>query len=196
MPGLTDEEEERETPQPHVAPKIDKIAPLIAKDGKIDKEEEKLQKSRSALGNVYKQIEADFHGNRAAVKQVRKLLTGTTDAAYDFMRTFMRLADHFGLIPEDDLVDMMENRPKEEPDEDPGVRVSDQAPKKKNEPVQASDDNPIDRHKERLKNGGKPPAPTGPKDNADLADAGTAVAAEIEAQRSRDAAAFEGQTAH
>jgi hypothetical protein len=42
------------------------------------------------------------------VKQVRKLLGMTTDAAYDFMRTFLRLAARFDLLPADDLVDLAE----------------------------------------------------------------------------------------
>jgi hypothetical protein len=105
MADLTDEEEERIEPQPHVKANIDKIAELIGKNGKVARAEEKGQKARSDLGNIYQQIEKDFHGNIGAAKLVRRLESGTVDAAYDFMRTFIPLAERFGLIPEDDLVD-------------------------------------------------------------------------------------------
>lgn len=105
MADLTDEEEERLEPQPHVKANIDAIANLIGKDGRVAKAEEKGQKARGELGNIYQKIANDYHGNIGAAKLVRRLESGTVDAAYDFMRTFIPLAQRFGLIPEDDLVD-------------------------------------------------------------------------------------------
>jgi hypothetical protein len=105
MADLTEEEEERLEPQPHVKANIDAIAELIGKNGKVARAEEKGQKARGELGNIYQKIEKDFHGNIGAAKLVRRLESGTVDAAYDFMRTFIPLAQRFGLIPEDDLVD-------------------------------------------------------------------------------------------
>lgn len=97
-------------PEPTVQPNIKAIADLIRQDGAVHKAEEKGQKARSDLGNIYQRVENDFHGNRKAVKLVRSLLTGTEDAASDFMRTFEPLAEHFNLFPEQrpDLVDAME----------------------------------------------------------------------------------------
>lgn len=105
MADMTDEEEERIEPQPHVKANIEKIAELIGKNGQVAQAEEKGQKARGALGNLYQKIEKDYHGNIGAAKLVRRLESGTVDAAYDFMRTFIPLAQRFGLIPEDDLVD-------------------------------------------------------------------------------------------
>lgn len=193
MADLTDEEEERIEPTPHIAAKIDKIAPLVANDGAIAKSEEKAQKARSELGNLYQKIEKDFHGNPKAVKLVRTLLGGTTDAAYDFMRTFMRLADHFQLIPADDLVDLAEKASKASPPEtgDKGVSGADLAPvEDKVVPIKTKD-NAIDRHLKALEGGDKPPAPKGPPGDNDLADAGSDVADEIAAQRAKDAQAFD-----
>jgi hypothetical protein len=191
---MTEEEEEREQPQPHIAPKIDKIADLVTKDGKIDKIEERLQKARSDLGNTYQHIENDLHGHRGAVKQVRKLLAGTTDAAYDFMRTFMRLARHFDLIPEDDLVDMMNSEPPTRRKEgEPGVSTADAAPKSAEVIDHPNRENAIDRAKKAMEGGSKPPAPDGPAGDTDLVEAGEAVAAEIEEQRRKDAEAFDEQ---
>lgn len=108
MADLTEEEEERVEPQPHVKANIEAIAALIAPNSRIAKAEERAQKARGELGNVYQKIQQDYHGNIQAAKLVRRLQAGTTDAAYDFMRTFMPLAGHFGLIPEEDLVDKAE----------------------------------------------------------------------------------------
>lgn len=102
----TDEEEERLEPQPHIKANIEGIVALVSKNGLIDKAEEKAAKARGELGRHYQKVENDYHGNRKAVKLIRTLEAGTIDAAYDFMRTFMPLAQHFGLIPEDDLVSM------------------------------------------------------------------------------------------
>lgn len=104
----TDAEEERIEPQPHVAANIDAIAGMVEKNSLIDKAEERAAKARGELGRHYQKIENDYHGNRKAVKLIRTLIGGTIDAAYDFMRTFMPLAERFDLIPSDDLADMME----------------------------------------------------------------------------------------
>jgi hypothetical protein len=198
MPNKTDNEEERdnETPQPHIAANIEKIVPLVEKNGQIDKLEEKMAKARGDLGNVYQKIENDFHGNRKAVKLVRTLLGGTTDAAYDFMRTFMRLAHHFGLVPEDDLVDMAERIGQRGPEDDedgpkvdPAFASAPKVEKPKN--TAPSRPNALDRHQEALRTGGKPPAPKGPDGDTDLVEAGNSVAEDIEAQRAEDAVLFD-----
>lgn len=196
MPGLTDEEEERIEPTPHVAANIDKLVPLVAKDGKIDKAEERMTKARNELGNIYQGIEKDLHGNRKAVKLVRTLLAGTTDAAYDFMRTFLPLAHRFKLVPEDDLVDLAakveasDGGDTDEAEGD-GVSVADLAPKSHFKKAAEPKDDAISRHVEALKTGGKPPAPKGPPGDLDLADAGSDVADEIAAQRAKDAESFD-----
>jgi len=102
---MTDEEEERVTPIPHTQAKVAKIAELIDHDGLVHKAEEKSEKARSDLGNLYQKMEKDFHGNRKAIKAIRTLIKGSTDAAYDYMRTFLPLAHQFGLVPNDDLSD-------------------------------------------------------------------------------------------
>lgn len=202
MPSLTNDEEERETPQPHLPAKIDEIAKLIEKDGPLDKLHEKMATARGTLAQKYQHIEADLHGNRKAVKLVHTLLQGTTDAAYDFMRTFMRLAHRFDLVPEDDLVDMAEKVHERESsppakDEDPGVKVSDAAPKKPSATVHElpQRENAIDRASKAMKGGDRPPAPKGPEGSTDLGQAGEDVAKEIEEQRRRDAEAFEEHSA-
>jgi hypothetical protein len=190
--GKTNEEEELETPQPHIAADIGKIAELIKKDGPMDKLLEKLATARGALAQKYQHIENDLHGNRKAVKLVITLLNGTTDAAYDFMRTFMRLAAVFDLLPADDLVDLAEKVDQAKPkDEDSGVSTADMAPKSAEVVDHPSRENAIDRHKKALAGGEKPPAPDGPEGDTDFIEAADAVAAEIEQQRSEDAQAFE-----
>lgn len=121
MADMTEEEEERIEPQPHVKANIDAIADLIGKNGKVARAEEKGQKARGELGNIYQKIEKDFHGNIGAAKLVRRLESGTVDAAYDFMRTFIPLAKRFGLIPEDDLVDQAHKAAGTDGDEGSGV---------------------------------------------------------------------------
>lgn len=209
MASLTDEEEERVEPTPHITPSIEKIAKLVGKDGSIDKAVEKMDKARGDLGNIYQAIEKDFHGNRKAVKLIHTLRRGTTDAAYDFMRTFMHLADHFGLIPSDDLVDLANKNlslagsgggSAQGGDDESGISSADVAPKSTGgNPVLAVVESSIDRHLKALKTGTKPPAPKGPPGDNDLADAGSEVADEIAAQRAKDATAFdatEGATQH
>lgn len=99
----TDAEDERMTMQPHVQPKIKEIAELIRRDGMIHRGEEKGQKANADLAKHYQKIEKDYHGHKGAVKAVRGLVKGTIDDAYDFMRTFVGLAEHFELFPEADL---------------------------------------------------------------------------------------------
>lgn len=193
MAGMTNDEEERETPQPHIAADIDKIAPLVAQDGQIHKAEERAQKARSDLGNLYQKIENDFHGNRKAVKLVRSLMAGTTDAAYDFVRTFLRLAARFDLLPADDLVDLAEQAEAGTIAaglDDSGISSADLAPKSAKVLDHPARENAIDRAKKALEGGGKP-APDGPPGDTDLVEAGEEVAAEIEAQRRKDSAAFD-----
>lgn len=102
-PETTEAEDERMSPQPHVKPKIEAIANLIKRDGQIHRGEEKGQKANADLAKLYQKIEKDFHGHKGAVKAIRTLVKGTTDNAYDFMRTFVGLAEHFDLFPADDL---------------------------------------------------------------------------------------------
>lgn len=192
MGGLTNEEEEREQPQPHIAPKIDDIAKLVGRDGQLDKLEEKMATARGAIAQKYQHIENDLHGNRKAVKIVRNLLGMTTDAAYDFMRTFLRLAGRFDLLPSDDLVDLAEQVDKPKVEAEPGVSAADLAPKSGEVHQFPSRENAIDRHTKALAGGDKPPAPKGPPGDTDLVEAGDAVAQEIEEQRRKDAEAFEG----
>lgn len=196
MAGLTNDEEERETPQPHIAADIDKIAPLVAQDGQIHKAEERAQKARSDLGNLYQKIENDFHGNRKAVKLVRGLLAGTTDAAYDFTRTFMRLAARFDLLPADDLVDLAEQVDLPRDDEEKGQSAADVAPKSAKVVDHPARENAIDRAKKALEGGSGKPAPDGPPGDTDLVEAGEAVAADIEEQRRKDSQAFDEAKAH
>lgn len=97
--------------EPTVKPNIEKVAELIALNGPIQKAEEKGQKSRSDLGNLYKRVEDDFHAHRGATKAVRKLLTMSATQRADYMRTFEPLAEHFKLFPsqvEGDMIDQVE----------------------------------------------------------------------------------------
>ncbi len=197
MAQQTDLEEQRDQPQPFLPPKIDKIAALVANNGSIHVAEEKAQKAASDLGNLYKKIETDFHGNRKAVKLIRTLVGGTLDQAHDFMRSFLHLAAHFNLMPPADLVDIAEKVKDRDP-EDPGVSAADMAPKGKARPaLTVVGDNAIDRAKKALQNGGKPdiPAPKGPPGDFDLADAGSDVADDIARQREEDRVAFEASEA-
>lgn len=189
----TDAEEERDggVSEPFIAANIEKIAPLVDNDGKIARAEEKAQKARSDLGNIYQQIENDFHGNRAAVKLARALIAGTTDKAHDFMRTFLPLARRFNLIPGEDLVDMMSaGEPPAESDE-PGVSSADMAPKSATVHEFPARETAIDRAEAALKGGTGKPAPGGPPGDTDLVEAAEEVAAEIEEQRRKDAADFD-----
>lgn len=147
---LTDEEEERQEPQPHVAANIQAIAALIDKNGQVAKAEEAGEKARSRLGNLYQKIEKDYHGNIQAVKKVRALERGTIDAAYDFMRTFLPLARHFGLIPEEDLVDAAERAS----DQGEGEGVIDFGARRR----RRGGGSAMDAAREHLGTGEKPPA--------------------------------------
>jgi hypothetical protein len=99
----TEAEDERMTMQPHVKPKIKEIAELIRRDGLIHRGEEKGQKANADLAKHYTKITNDYHGHKGAVKAIRGLVKGTIDDAYDFMRTFVGLAEHFDLFPGEDL---------------------------------------------------------------------------------------------
>jgi hypothetical protein len=200
MPSRTEAEERRddEVSEPFIAANIDKIAPYLENQtGQIAKAEEKAQKARSELGNIYQKIETDFHGHRGAVKLIRTLVSGTTDAAHDFMRTFLPLARRFNLIPGEDLVDMMESGKPPEDDGERGVSSADMAPRRNAtvHPHPAAE-NAIDRAKRAMKGGNKPPAPAGPPGDTDLVQAGEDVAKEIEEQRRKDAEDFEAGTTH
>lgn len=193
MVNKTDAEDERdEVSEPFVAASIDKIVPMVEQGGVLHRSEEKAQKARSELGNHYQKIEKDYHGHRGAVKLIRALVSGTTDAAHDFMRTFLPLARRFDLIPGEDLVDMMEQHAPPAEGEDPGTRVSDTAVGEKSSVVPHPErENAIDRAKRRMKDGDKPPAPAGEEGSGDLARAGEEVAEEIERQREEDARKFD-----
>lgn len=156
MADLTEEEEERLEPQPHVKANIDAIAELIGKNGKVARAEEKGQKARGELGNIYQKIEKDFHGNIGAAKLVRRLESGTVDAAYDFMRTFIPLAKRFGLIPEDDLVDQAHKAGGTDGEEGSGV-IDFGAMRERRSSGQSA----LDNAREHL-SGGKKPEPAEP----------------------------------
>lgn len=202
----TDREEERDdkVSEPFLKAKVDKIAPLVEHDGQIHRLENKVQTAAGELSKVYEKIKKDFHGNPAAVKLVRRLASGPTDKAYDFMRTFLPLAKRFDLIPGEDLVDMMGGAGGDAPaapeaDEDPTVSAADVAPVsgEKALPGETGDD-PISRAKAHLQNGTKPPAPKGPDGDTDLVEAGEAVAEERAAENAEpvdsDPAPIEGET--
>lgn len=205
MANKTEDEEKRDGDQrePFLAAKIDKIVPLIEHDGKVHKLEEFISTKAGDLSAVYQQIQKDFHGNLKAVKLCRQLSTMTTDKAFDFMRTFMPLAKALGLIPSEDLVDLMGGV--EEPDfstrgdKERGQSVADVAPKadKRVVPI-TTGKNAIDRAKEALASGNKPPAPKGPPGDTDFVEHADAVVADrlkeqeaIDAQRKTDGAEFD-----
>lgn len=190
MPGMTNEEEERETPQPFIRADMAAISKLIGKDGRIDKLKEKMDKARGELGTEYQKIENDFHGNRAAVKLVHKLTKGTINAAYDFMRTFLPLCAQFGLLPEDDLVDLAHNQ-KSDSEEEPGISAAETAPRSADVHQFPAGENAIDRAKKAMAGGDKPPAPKGPEGDTDLVEAADATAEEIQRQREEDGRAFD-----
>lgn len=196
MPSRTEAEAERDeqTPEPFIAANIEKIAPYLENQtGQIAKAEERAQKARSDLGNMYQKIETDFHGNRKAVKLIRTLISGTTDAAHDFMRTFLPLARRFMLIPGEDLIDMMEAGRPPVDDGERAVSTADLAPRASAEVVDHPEkENAIDRARKHLAGGTGKEAPKGPAGDTDLVQAGDDVAAEIEEQRQKDGAAFEG----
>lgn len=206
--ATTEAEDERDNQvsEPFIAANIDKIAPLVDNDGKIARAEEKAQKARSDLGNIYQQIENDFHGNRAAVKLARALIAGTTDKAHDFMRTFLPLARRFNLIPGEDLVDMMDRGAPPAESSEAGVSAADMAPQSATVHEFPPRENAIDRAKAAMNGSSGPPAPSGP-DLDEVADATVAeiearsapkkaTAEEIEEQRLKDAAEFEGGQAN
>jgi hypothetical protein len=199
MAEQTEDEEKRDkdSGQPFLTPKFDKITPLLEHNGKVHKLEEAIATKAGELSQVYETIKKDFHGNPGAVKLCRRLANMTTDKAFDFMRTFMPLAKSLGLVPSEDLVDLMAGVPEKDfsqgSSEDRGLSAADAAPKEeKTNVVPIGKDNAIDRAREHLRTGGKPPAPKGPAGDGDLVAAGDEVAADIEAQRKIDEAAFEG----
>jgi hypothetical protein len=189
MADLTDEEEERLEPQPHIAANVEAIANMVDKNGLIAKAEEKAAKARGDLGRHYQKVENDYHGNRKAVKLIRTLVGGTIDAAYDFMRTFMPLAEHFELVPGDDLVSPSMKKADAGSGEAEGVFDL---------PSRRRSASAIDRARDHLQGGTKPGedgeeaartqqarreergfaenAPAGPPGDEDLADPGAKVA--------------------
>lgn len=199
MPAMTDDEEEREERQPHVKANIDKLAQMIGANGAVHKAEERAEKARSDLGNLYQKAENDYHGNRKAVKLVRQLVKGTDEAAHDFMRTFLHLAHRFGLFPSEDLVDIAnrEQPTEAEINKEGQVTAADAGPKTPATNVHElpKRESAIDRHKKRLETGDKPPAPKGPEGDTDFVEAADAVVedkeAEIARQRAEDAAKFD-----
>lgn len=199
MASMTDEEEERESPQPHVKANIEKIAGLVGPNGQIAKAEERAQKARGELGNIYQKVENDYHGNRKAVKLIRTLVAGTEEAAHDFMRTFMHLAHRFALFPHEDLVDIASReQPSEAEINNEGkTTAAEKGPKKASATVHELPvrESAIERAQKQIATGGKPPAPAGPPGDTDLVEAADAVVdekqAEIDRQKAEDAAKFD-----
>jgi hypothetical protein len=193
MVGQTDAESLRddESPEPFIPPKIDKLIPIVAPNGKLHKLEEKAATIRGDMGAAYKGLQDDFHGNRKAVKLIRGLIGMSQDKAMDFMRTFLPLASHFHLMPEEDLVSAAERATahgqrvaaaKEEPEQ----KLGDTAPVSREAGADPLPErtNAIDRAREHLQ-GGTKPAPAS-SETDDLGQAGEEEALAIKLRREAD----------
>ena len=88
-----------------VAPDFAKMKRIFLND--IKPAEEKNAASRGTIGQAYKSIEKDCHGNRAGAKLAFKLYAMTDEARDDFLRTQYGLMKALGIGISHDLVDKM-----------------------------------------------------------------------------------------
>lgn len=89
-----------EVPQPDLD-RMNKAFPGLRKSG------EDSAKIRGDMSADWKTIESDFHCNKRAAKQLFKLKYETEETRDDFLRTFLPGLVACGILPKDDLVDMM-----------------------------------------------------------------------------------------
>lgn len=75
---------------------------------------EKAAKIRGDQSAAWKTIEADCHCNKRAAKQLLKLLGESEETREDYLRTLIPGLKVLNLLPEDDLVDLMDGE--SEPD--------------------------------------------------------------------------------
>ena len=109
--------------EPRVQPKITKILELLAPNGPIDNGQKKQQAAMSELGVIYKEIEKDLHGNRAAVAFIRRLDKMDADKRADLIRTLEPLLVERGYTLDaidPDLADMTTSNGGEKGDDDEG----------------------------------------------------------------------------
>lgn len=108
-------------PEPRATPNIDAILAILKPNGELDNAAKGQAEAMSKIGNLYKKIEADLKGNRAAVALIRKLDRMSEDKRNDMIRTLEPLLVERGYILDNidpDLADAPRTPPPPMFDED------------------------------------------------------------------------------
>lgn len=94
--------------EPQLQPNFKAIQALIAPNGELENAEKKQAEAMSGIGHIFKRVEKDMHGNRAAVSLMRKPQKMSADKRNDFIRTLEPLLVEAGYtleaIDPEDLV--------------------------------------------------------------------------------------------
>ena len=108
-------------PEPRPQPNIKAILALITPGGEIEQAEKKQAEGMSANGAIYKRIEKDMQGNRAAVSMIRRMQKMSADKRADLLRTLEPLMVHLRYTLDDidpDLVEQAQTKSADAGDDD------------------------------------------------------------------------------
>jgi len=108
-------------PEPRPQPNIKAILALITPGGEIEQAEKKQAEGMSANGAIYKRIEKDMQGNRAAVSMIRRMQKMSADKRADLLRTLEPLMVHLRYTLDDidpDLVEQAQTKSADADDAD------------------------------------------------------------------------------
>lgn len=94
-------------------PNLEAMAKLFGSLRKLNEDGAKIRGDMSA---DWKVIEQDYHCNKRAAKQLLKLKYESSESRDDYLRTLMPGLVVLGILPEEDLIDLMGG------DDAPGVK--------------------------------------------------------------------------